>query len=163
MLHIGTSTVRFIGEWTAQNLVENEVLSGLEASKGGALSKASLLLSVLKPLHAKWLITAIIELGGRAEIIRSGFRKAGILTDTSGSQADTEPPSPSPTSTPRSRPSTPCSQPSTPYSQRPSADYVSRSKVSVTYKTPITVDNIEAEVSAVMDKILDNISMWSLQ
>lgn len=73
-----------------------QVMQGLHTSKGGPLGKVSLNLSVLKPLNSQWLIDSIGTLSSRASVIRSGFRKAGILVDNTSTapyEADTEPPS----------------------------------------------------------------------
>ena len=35
-------------------------------------------LSVMKPLHAKWVINAMAAMADRHDLIRSGFTKAGL-------------------------------------------------------------------------------------
>ena len=34
---------------------------------------------VIKPIHAKWLIDVLSTLGKESDLIKSGFRKAGIV------------------------------------------------------------------------------------
>ena len=41
-------------------------------------SKVDLKLSIVKPIHARWMIDVMAELGKMSELVKAGFRKAGI-------------------------------------------------------------------------------------
>lgn len=49
-------------------------------------------ISVLKPIHAKWVIQTHTTLEGNTRLIRKGFEKAGIIRSDTDSEADTLPP-----------------------------------------------------------------------
>ena len=69
--------------------VERELRGGLNPTT----SKANFQLSVIKPLHAGWMVSAFAQTKERVNLIRSGFSKAGLLqtlVDTDISGADTE-------------------------------------------------------------------------
>ena len=56
----------------------NEVLKQLRAGKTAADVKVSLKLSVIKPLHAKWIVNLYNTLKDDKEMAMNGFRGAGI-------------------------------------------------------------------------------------
>ena len=56
----------------------NEVLKQLRAEKAAADVKVSLKLSVIKPLHRKWIVDLYNTLKDDKEMAINGFRSAGI-------------------------------------------------------------------------------------
>lgn len=67
-----------------------------ELQTGNALdTPLSLQLTVLKPIHAGWIMDCFARLREQKELVISGFRQAGIVP-VNDSDADTLPPSPSP-------------------------------------------------------------------
>ena len=52
----------------------------LESGKGIETVKVNLAISVIKPLHARWLIQVISALKADPDVIRKGFEKAGIAS-----------------------------------------------------------------------------------
>ena len=76
------------------NWYSEKIFEGLTQNKGGPVPKVSLNMSIIKSVHATWLIEVLNELGSRKELIRKGFREAGILSgpvDSDPYEADTEP------------------------------------------------------------------------
>jgi len=73
-------------QWYSEQ-VEVELNSGVDVMQ----SKVNLNLSLMKPIHAQWLIKIHEEVAEMAHIIRLGFVKAGIIHDRSSD--DTLPPS----------------------------------------------------------------------
>lgn len=75
----------------------NKIFQGLVTNQGGQVKKVNFTLSELKPLHAKWMIDVIQELGTCKHTIKDGFIKAGILIENATNwpmgpyDADTEP------------------------------------------------------------------------
>ena len=74
------------------------VFNSLAKNQGGAVEKVNLNLSILKPLHAEWLINAISTIQTDSKLIKSGFTQAGIAVNLDKSddavseyEADTEP------------------------------------------------------------------------
>ena len=54
-------------EWYSSKIAEN------------CNDKVDLKLSVIKPIHARWMIDVYSVLGRQTDLVKSGFRKAGIV------------------------------------------------------------------------------------
>lgn len=61
-----------------------------EIEENRAHQPISLQLTVVKPIHARWILDSFATMENKSDLVRSGFRKAGILP-LSESEADTEP------------------------------------------------------------------------
>ena len=70
--HINCATVRF-SSWYAKQVSE-ALGSGMDISS----VKVNLAISVIKPLHAKWLMHVITAIAEKQDTIINGFDKAGI-------------------------------------------------------------------------------------
>ena len=73
------------------NYYAEQVQKELASSSFNETQPVSLQLTLLKPIHAGWVIDCFASLQTKPDLIRSGFRKAGLLP-TSESEADTLPP-----------------------------------------------------------------------
>lgn len=54
-------------DWYSAKIAEN------------CIDKVDLKLSVLKPIHARWMIDVYAALGKQPDLVKAGFRKAGIV------------------------------------------------------------------------------------
>ena len=70
-------------EWYSQQ-VEQELKAGVPVAE----TKVNLNLTLVKPIHARWLMKAHEKVSSMSHTIREGFRKAGILQSTTGASDD---------------------------------------------------------------------------
>lgn len=78
-------------DWYAGKITEAMEKSGHDVDLS-SLVQPDFRLSVIKPIHAKWVVKALSDVGAKRELIKSGWRKAGIGVPSSAVSAPHVPP-----------------------------------------------------------------------